>query len=1063
MTDFDDDVDLIPDDESDSLDAQDAALDLIEGLRTTEAVPPKLADQSIFQTLFMQAVEVEAPDDPVLLDFARYVVGPLSDEFGMTSAKGGAFFRQKAQEGVKVEHVQHDQTMRAHLLNGMLPARRVARTLRAWGAAALRDWDDTTERLFIAGYMLHDYTKIAEVKAGLITSGFKEMEAPSERQIDALEDIFRRWCSRLGLDAFLQPVGGVEPYLHELIYIAQNTQQLWGTAHAPVLFNRLHRHGPDYMTAATVSRLADLTAYSRHVHTPRALVASESINSVMLRLTEIPGQPGQRLARLTYHHVAENRGVLLNFIHNAALKFLTTGDADGKRIPLLYAPSGVVYLEHRDAPRMPDPAELIPFVVDEIRRAAGDRLIKSGKGAKRGNVGLLVDDSYADFFDLRELVSSSVQLVSRYVRNNKSPERLAPVVNNGWPGGDNIPPLPPGAKDAQVDQVAEWAGLMETQFRDRMEGFDLTQWLLDVLGVSDLRPIFDALKDYPEAKKGGIKYWWFWAASHSLARQPGIRPDQVIEGLMRLSSDLAAALPAELPASAQMNTATWEDLTDYLAQVLTLGGVKAPTTHQNGELVRYTRAKAGRGGAVCAICGSEYRTRKPTETAVAFQPGVYTARIKIGGSDNKRSLCSICALEQLLRQLFVENLDTGGTAEGQRIRYLSFYPSYFFTPETLRLMRRVYGRIKSIRLGDRDLRRALETGDLADPKFWQRLEPFLLRAPDEEPSRRVLRYAEETQPTYLTVGLRSFNEPTDTESWILPAFMALGLSVCLDVKVVASESGVPLLAEADELPETVWLDGAHAAIRALVGDRPLDIDQIMPALVRLTTAYLIHLDTEGIPRDEHWNRFVSIANSLAESPLYVFYHLKRQERSDKHVHPDQVRRYVGYTAIFSEISHDGGNDMHRAKELVRLYSQFYRAKRPFQASSYTLLRPVDIVADTLLNADRRLFDEEEALIDVARGQLHDRLESSETNAVFIQGRNSEEQMRQFCTFFVHDIFLGVFKGDVAALRGKQLNLLRSACEVIYLDEQRKKWAERDQDPDAANADDEMLADAEVGK
>ncbi|MCC7448447.1 MAG: type I-D CRISPR-associated protein Cas10d/Csc3, partial [Anaerolineae bacterium] len=481
---------------------------------------------------------------------------------------------------------------------------------------------------------------------------------------------------------------------------------------------------------------------------------------------------------------------------------------------------------------------------------------------------------------------------------------------------------------------------------------------------------------------------------------------------------------------------------------------------------RYTRAKAGRGGAACAICGSAYRTRKPAETAVAFQPGVYTARIKIGGSDNKRSLCSICALEQLLRQLFVENLDTGGTAEGQRIRYLSFYPSYFFTPETLRLMRRVYGRIKAIRLGDRELRRVLEMSSdnpdkpmkhLDDPQFWQRLEPFLLRAPDEEPSRRVLRYAEETQPTFLTVGLRSFNDPTDTESWVLPALLALALSVCLDVKVVASESGVPLLVEADELPETIWLDSAHAAIRALVGDGAIHVDAIMPALVRLTAAYLIHLDTEGDPRDEHWNRFAPIANSLMESPLYVFYHLKRQERGDKRILPDQARRYIAYAELFAKVSSNGGNEMHRAKELVRLYSQFYWVKRPFQASSYTLLRPLDIVADTLLNADRRLFDDEESLIDVTRGQLHDRMESSETNAIFIRNRASEELMREFCTFFVHDIFLGVYKGDVAALRGKQLNLLRSACEVIYLDEVRRKWAARGQE---ADTDDELLTEAE---
>src|SRR5579859_6751301 len=815
MADFEfyDDLDS-PSEDSDSLESLDVAFENFEDQQ--QRTVPEFSKQPIFQTLLMQAVEAESPEDKVLLDFVQHVVGRLSDELGMMSAKGGAFFREKDKDGLNVKHVQHDQTMRAHLLNGMLPARRIARTLHEWNAAALRNWDETTERLFVAGYMLHDYTKIDGIKSDLLAAGFKEMEAPSERQVSALENIISQWCGRLGLDRFLQPIGGFEEYLHELIYIAQNTQQLWGTAHAPALFNRLHRRGPDYLVAATVSRLADLMAYSRHVHTPRALVASSAIDRVMLRLTEVPEQPGHRIASLTYHHIAENRGVLLNFIHNTVITALTRGESEGKRIPLLYAPSGVVYLQRADAPTMPSPSELSTHIVHEVRVSAGEKLLKTGKGAKRGNVGLQIDDSYADFFDLRELVLGSANLVTRYVGNNKSLERLAPVATNNWPGSDNISPLPPGAKDAQVDQLAEWAGLMETQFRERMDGFDLTPWLLNMLGVEDLRSTFDALKGHPDAKRGGIKYWWFWASGHALARRPGIRPDQVIEWLEQLSNELAAALPAELPASAQVNTETWEDLVDYIEHVLTLGGEKAPVTKENSELSRYMKSKTGRGGAICAICGNAYRTRKPAETAVSFQPGVYTARIRIGGSDNKRSLCSICALEQLLRQLYVENLDTGGTAEGQRIRYLSFYPSYFFTPETLRLMRQLYGKLKMAWFSNKEFRQTLENGDLHSAAFWQHLEPFLLLKQDEEPSRRVLRYAEETHPTFLTVGVRSFNEPTDTESWVLPTFMALALSVCLDVKVVVSESGMPLMTEADELPKTVWLDSPHAAIRSVV-------------------------------------------------------------------------------------------------------------------------------------------------------------------------------------------------------------------------------------------------------
>jgi CRISPR type I-D-associated protein Csc3/Cas10d len=43
---------------------------------------------------------------------------------------------------------------------------------------------------------------------------------------------------------------------------------------------------------------------------------------------------------------------------------------------------------------------------------------------------------------------------------------------------------------------------------------------------------------------------------------------------------------------------------------------------------------------------------------------------------------------------------------------------------------------------------------------------------------------------------------------------------------------------------------------------------------------------------------------------------------------------------------------------------------------------------------------------------------------------------EFATYFVNDFFFGTLKGDLSALRGKQLNLLKSAVEVLYRDMDR---------------------------
>lgn len=143
--------------------------------------------------------------------------------------------------------------------------------------------------------------------------------------------------------------------------------------------------------------------------------------------------------------------------------------------------------------------------------------------------------------------------------------------------------------------------------------------------------------------------------------------------------------------------------------------------------------------------------------------------------------------------------------------------------------------------------------------------------------------------------------------------------------------------------------------------------------------------------------------------------------------------------------------MSHAKELVTIYRRFYRAKNIGNANA--ILRPLSVVADALLVADPRLFDGPEALVEVAYGELYrfmDRVSKGLADGRFpkgVSGPEREQAMRQFCEKFVNDVFIGVFNQDVAALRGKQLNLLRSSCEVLYRNAQQQEWAERGQPVD----------------
>jgi CRISPR-associated protein Csc3 len=316
------------------------------------------------------------------------------------------------------------------------------------------------------------------------------------------------------------------------------------------------------------------------------------------------------------------------------------------------------------------------------------------------------------------------------------------------------------------------------------------------------------------------------------------------------------------------------------------------------------------------------------------------------------------------------------------------------------------------------------------------------------------------------IGLRNFDPKTDIESWIMPVLMGLITAVNLDLKVVISEGSVPLITEANELHETIWLDGAHAAIRAIIdigrrsaSDR-LHVDEVVPALCRLAAAYLIHLDSEYKPPKEEWQRFPPIGHSLAESPLYVFHHLLKQERDDpekKALTRDRVLRYIGYANLLSGNRKDN-NLMTIARDLVQTYRKFYRADN-FKNSN-SILRPINVVADALLSASAiPAYRDRDMLVEIAHGELYkfmDRVAKGLADGRFPKGITVDERadaMRAFCTMFVDALFYKTYGGDAAALRGKPINLLKNACEVIYREAQYAEWAERGRDAEEIVEDD----------
>jgi CRISPR-associated protein Csc3 len=115
----------------------------------------EIAAEPLFSLLLKGAID---QSDVVLRDYAEHVAPRLSQYLGHVAAKGGKFVRDRLNDGKTAEEVARygdDQTMRAHIVNGLLPTAQIARTLKQWDVRRFqKEFDEGTYRLFCAGYTL---------------------------------------------------------------------------------------------------------------------------------------------------------------------------------------------------------------------------------------------------------------------------------------------------------------------------------------------------------------------------------------------------------------------------------------------------------------------------------------------------------------------------------------------------------------------------------------------------------------------------------------------------------------------------------------------------------------------------------------------------------------------------------------------------------------------------------------------------------------------------------------------------------------------------------------------
>ncbi|HBK63362.1 MAG TPA: type I-D CRISPR-associated protein Cas10d/Csc3, partial [Cyanobacteria bacterium UBA11166] len=1041
--------------------------------------------------LFKEAVrEVEGNEsDRLLASFAENVLPQLINQLVGATAKGGKFTEDRRAEGKNVERSKHDQSFTSHLLNGLFPTYRILKKLKIETAETnpvKRHCSETEITLFIASYILHDFDKFPDYSGWLanqdsdgkfLNRDWREKPPHKDEAPNFGREYVAEKLQAFGLDSLLS--NNWESHIDDIVWMSNNAGVkydadlgLVSRGLQPQLDGRVRG------TLANLVRLSDL--FASVVKRPGD-VESEGLGDVLRSLSN-----GQ--FQFSYHSLSDNRGVLTNIINNALM------DAHPREFytPLLYLPDGVVYLAKIDAPEI-DTEGITHQVIAKIQHLCAERLRLKPTGFSRDGKGFKFAEYYWLFFNAIELMEVSIAAACKLIPSTKgssakkrSDSLVAFQKAGELPSQFNVE----FEEDYRIDRLAEFGDILCRKIWDNwcdsfqsyqknlskanrktLPELDLTQKLAEFLGLGDEIPGLSAIKSLK--KTGGVPLDWYYLSARYFQKNKGLDEGQlreVMEGIVTHAASLIRPILAEfiLPDG-------WQDLRTYVSQVVSLpsGAVVAPETKSFlVELTRYQAAKiTGRGREnVCAMSSSSYTVTEQMEAATLFTPQVYSNRqILFNAQAAKRQICSIWSIELMLRQILMNQTNaTGGDFESRKYRYLYLYPAYFFTPETNKFLQKAYSWIARTRF-DADIRKHL-ISDKQVAKFdvenYQQVDSLLIQENLEPENDRTFKisYPDNQPLTFFFLGLPPGKDATDTESWVMPAWLALALPLILDVKVVASESPVPPFISGADFEKTTVLDGEHQAIRALIKQDEYRLDSILPGtstqrefspLNALSAAYAIHLEVnrkkDGNP---DWGKLSDLARDLETSPLYVFHYLNKWLRKQDKIESvpiAKIRLYLDFYYYFKPEE----ETVNQLRELTQLYRRFYRAKSQY-AKANAILKPIDEAADVILKFDKALANDTESLIDIVAGRLaklmnnvRRRAAEGKPTLTFVDGKwkpalTSEEERQaiyEFAKYFVEVIFDKSLKSDRARLAGTQLNLIRDTCEFLYRLEEDKELRE----------------------
>lgn len=998
-----------------------------------EPPPPETYGMALKPPISTLVAESVQDASPALQDWVEHVLPNLLSVLSLHNAKGMSeieadrFLADKdmpAESKVKAKKTlteMPDQSLAIHTINA---------ALSAWVVVELANLNDIEQRLYLAGITMHDFNKMIEYDLRL-----------QGEQTAAYEHFFKAWAERLGVWSLIS-----SDYQDDVAFLAQNAEAVKGENRNLANYKNLQTDSADLEDLSHFVRLADLlVSIFKHPDDFLRLRKGDNLRDIIDRVL-------RHKYVLRYHKTADNRGLLTQFIHNGVLE---QADANGW-LPFLYFPDGVTYLVPKDADEVnlaAVPARVRTMLVDSV----SDKL---GQLVTRAPTGMRFKAEFIQLLPPAKACRIAAKRIMEIISDKKAPVTEARKAKTKLKKGHNVTLDFDYAASLNADRLAE--GLFGiSKVIVEYYGGDREGHAEALLRALDLEDVIDAFRAIDFT--GGVGYPWYYAAGHYTKRHPGMDALDVEKVMVDAATQVLKELgePEREPP--------FGFLEHYVAQTLTAGQTRDHWDFA-GELARYSDSKKPRSGKrTCAICNSNFEVRPDYSSFTNKQVISHAA-------DARRGICEICQVESLLQRFMLGR----SALAGDSTKFLHLYPTYFFTPITARVLRQAYNRIKNVVFTDvikYYQQHDYDLGSLVHADFFQIKEP-------DNPKRRVERvsYPEGQMHGYYLLGMPYLGrDPSDTESWVMPALLALLSPLLLGVKAVVSSSTLPLYSSGADFPETVVLDAPHSFWLHGVKKTHFRLDELPKALPATIAMYGLlaeaYKDSKGYAL---WNQLGAVARSLDSEPLSVFGYADRissqQSKGKKTVTitdgmtPRLADRLIKYyddiTDYYSYYNLGGKSVMGLIQETVDKYAVFYRALggKGRAPSAYARLRPFSMVVDGILRAPAGGELDDESLRLQLKGALLaflDRIRSGDKTitAYIPKGMSKNDVLIPAVSEFVEHMVKGVFEdycqGDRAVLR-KRLNDLKNGCEAYYVQEYGRKKTSEDAEAGSESTEEENV-------